>query len=45
MWLPAINVHIPGAGITPFNVMALTVAWWRVYRQRTIEIVEELNKK
>jgi hypothetical protein len=41
-WLPAINVHIPGSGITPFNIWDLDFWWYRIYRARTKEITDEL---
>lgn len=44
-WLPAIAVHLPGSGITPFNVWELTFAWWRIYRQRAVEIVTDIRKQ
>jgi hypothetical protein len=40
--LPAINVHIPGSGITPFNVWDLDFWWWRIYRARVKEITDHL---
>lgn len=39
-----ISVHLPGAGITPFNVWDLSFSWWRIYRQRAVEIVTEIRK-
>ena len=37
-------MHLPGSGITPFNVMELSVWWWRVYRAAVIQIVDEIQK-
>ena len=45
MWLPVIQFHIPGCGLTPFNVMALTLNWWRVYRDHAVAAVEDQNKQ
>jgi len=44
-WLPAIQVHIPGCGVTPFNVMELTFNWWRVYRGHAVAAVEADQKQ
>lgn len=43
-WLPAIQVHIPGCGVTPFNVMSLSFDWWRVYRGHAVAAVEAERK-
>lgn len=43
-WLPAVQVHIPGCGVTPFNVMSLSFDWWRVYRGHAVAAVEAEQK-
>jgi hypothetical protein len=40
--LPVINVHIPGSGITPFNVWELDFHWWKTYRARAKDITDHL---
>jgi len=44
-WLPAVQVHIPGCGVTPFNVWDLSFNWWRVYRGHAVTAVEEQQKQ
>ena len=43
-WLPAVQVHIPGCGVTPFNVWDLSFDWWRVYRAHAVEAERKLAK-
>ena len=43
-WLPAVQVHVPGCGLSPFNVMALSFDWWRVYRGIAVAAVEAEKK-
>jgi len=38
-------VHLPGCGITPFNVWDLDFRWWRIYRESLLRIVNELKKR
>lgn len=41
--LPALNVHVPGSGVTPFNVWDLEFRWWRIYRDAVLLIVSKLK--
>ena len=43
-WLPAVQVHIPGCGLSPMNVMELSFDWWRVYRGHAVAAVEAEQK-
>jgi hypothetical protein len=43
-WLPAVQVHVHGCGVTPFNVMELSFDWWRVYRAIAVAAVEAEQK-
>lgn len=43
-WLPVVQVHVPGCGISPWNVWELSFDWWRRYREIAVSAVEQLNK-
>ena len=44
-YLPLVQAHIEGCGITPFNVWDLSFEWWRRYRDLAIASEEALRKQ
>lgn len=43
-WLPQIQYLLPGSGLTPFNVLRLSVDWWLEYVSVATSIIDA-NKK
>ncbi len=44
-WLPAIQLHLPGAGLTAFNIWTLEYSWWIEYRAVVDALVQAIKKR